>query len=291
MKDDLLLFFEKVLFESLKEKIRVQEFKLLSGGCINHAAKIITAKGAFFIKWNSSKWQKMFLRESEGLNLLQKNKTTDIPEIHGNGVIDDKSYLLLENIESKSAASLFWEQFGQKLSELHKITNRFYGLEYNNYIGTLEQNNIICDSWVPFFIENRLDAQIELAYEKDLVTTSFLKKFKNIYHKLPEILPEEQPSLLHGDLWSGNFISGKDGKPYLIDPAVYYGNREAEIAFTKLFGGFSPLFYDSYHESFPLQPNFEERVEIYNLYYLLVHVNLFGTSYLSSVISTVNSLQ
>lgn len=291
MKEDLIFFFEKALYKGLKKDIKVEAYSLHSGGCINQAARLNTSAGSYFIKWNSAKWNKMFSLEYAGLQLLKETDTVAIPEVYGKDSIADYSFLILEHIESKTADPIFWEHFGNIMADLHRNKEDYFGLNYDNFIGILNQKNTFSNSWVQFFIENRLDPQIELAYKNNLISTSFLKKFKNIYIKLPLILPEEQPSLLHGDLWSGNFISGKDGKAYLIDPAVYYGNREAEIAYTKLFGGFSPPFYASYHDNFPLQPNFEERVEIYNLYHLLVHVNLFGTSYLSSVISTVDSIQ
>jgi protein-ribulosamine 3-kinase len=177
------------------------------------------------------------------------------------------------------------------LAEIHKNTHENFGLEYDNYIGELPQKNTYAKNWVDFFIENRLEVQIGLAYYKRLIDENFLKKFKRTYPQLYKILPKEKPSLLHGDLWSGNVMVDTEGMPCLIDPAIYYGHREAEIAYSTLFGGFDSRFYSSYIENFPLQPGFEERKEIYNMYHLLVHVNLFGLSYLAPVERTVNKLQ
>ena len=134
-----------------------------------------------------------------------------------------------------------------------------------------------------FFIEGRLEKQIALAKNSGAIDSATVQQFNRLYNKLPEIIPEEKPSLIHGDLWNGNFMTGADGKAWLIDPAVYYGHREMDLAMTKLFGGFSTDFYESYNETFPLQKGFNNRVDIHNLYPLLVHVNLFGGGYLHEV--------
>lgn len=289
-ENDLGKFFEDA-FRVLKKEVKVKEFVFTSGGCINNAARITTNSGAFFIKWNNAENGKLFVAEAKGLQLLSKVKIIKVPEVIGYGELDNKIFLILEFIKNSIPQNHFWEDFGRLLSELHRSSNPLYGLEDDNFIGPLHQINSFKSSWVQFFIENRLDRQIDLAYNNGYVSESFLKKFKNIYIKLPDLLPEEKPALLHGDLWSGNFLVQANGRPCLIDPAVYYGNREIEMAFTKLFGGFDPLFYKAYQESFPMLPGFEKRVDIYNLYYLLVHVNLFGTSYLGPVERTVKVLQ
>ncbi|MEL7006538.1 MAG: fructosamine kinase family protein, partial [Bacteroidota bacterium] len=143
------------------------------------------------------------------------------------------------------------------------------------------------ESWIDFFIKERLEKQLRLAYSRELVDNNFLHKFRSLYLHLPNILINEPPSLLHGDLWSGNYLINSHGNASIIDPAVYYGNREIELAFTHLFGGFDSRFYQSYQEAWPLESGFENRMEIYNLYPLLVHVNLFGTSYLSGVLQVL----
>lgn len=291
MQNELLYFFENALQKCLNKDVKVIEYHSISGGCINNTARLNTSARPFFIKWNEVNKGDLFSAEAKGLQMLYNTKTISIPEVIGFGKLETKTFLILEFIESQLPGTQFWEELGSSLSELHKITNNCYGLDHDNYIGSLHQKNGFTTSWVQFFIENRLDIQIELAYHKGYISESFIKKFKNIYQKLPDILPEEKPSLLHGDLWSGNFLARSNGKACLIDPAVYFGNREVEIAFTKLFGGFDLQFYKVYNDCFPMLPGFDQRVEIYNLYYLLVHVNLFGTSYLAPVERTVKSLQ
>ena len=155
--------------------------------------------------------------------------------------------------------------------------------------GRFEQYNHPNSNWINFFIEQRLDVQVKLAIKSGAVDAGWEKKFEALYAKLPSLIAVEKPSLIHGDLWSGNLITDEKGEPCLIDPAVYYGNREADLAMTRLFGGFSGEFYSAYEEAFPLPPGAEGRVDLYNLYPLLVHVNLFGGSYVHSVESILRA--
>jgi fructosamine-3-kinase len=225
----------------------------------------------------------MFEAEAHGLNLLADKGLITIPHVIKYGCNDGKAYLLLEFIQSAYRQKHYWKSLGEQLAKLHRNTHGSFGLHFNNFIGALPQSNECMPSWIDFFVEKRLKVQAGLAYYNGLVGKDLLKKFERLYEKLPSILPEEQPALLHGDLWSGNVMVNSEGLPCLIDPAVYYGNREIELAFTQLFGGFDDDFYQAYQATFPLLPDFDERIEIYNLYPLLVHVNLFGRSYLSGV--------
>jgi len=156
-------------------------------------------------------------------------------------------------------------------------------LDHNNYIGSLHQSNQKHDKWVSFFIEERLNPQLKLAYDSGKINSSILEKFEVMFLVLEEIFPVEKPSLLHGDLWSGNLMTDNFGNPCLIDPAVYFGFREMDLAMTTLFGGFDSEFYESYQRINHLETGWQERFDICNLYPLLVHVNLFGEGYLSSV--------
>jgi fructosamine-3-kinase len=169
-------------------------------------------------------------------------------------------------------------------------TQKQFGLGNDNYISSLTQKNAQLDDWTEFFIINRLEPLISRAYYEEKINASFFSKFREIYPKLKGIFPKEKPALLHGDLWAGNVISDASGHPVLIDPAVYFGHREMDLAFSMLFGGFSDSFYEHYKEVFPIEPGFEERVQIYNLYPLLVHLLLFGTSYLPPIEKTVRRL-
>lgn len=182
----------------------------------------------------------------------------------------------------------FWIEFGHLLADLHKRSADHFGFEYNNFIGRLHQKNGQHKDWVDFFRKERLIPQIEMAYDAHHIDSKVQGQFEILFTKLNTLVPPEAPSLVHGDLWSGNFLVSSDSRPVLIDPATHYGHRETELAFTHLFGGFDQLFYKSYQECYPLSPGFEERIEIHNLYPLLVHLNLFGAAYLSGIRNTLN---
>lgn len=286
--EDQFQFFEGVLFETLGRDVHVNEYRLLQGGNINVTVQVDTNEGKYFIKYNTLNYEGMFEAEAQGLDLLREAEVVRTPEVINWGRRDGHDYLILENIECTKPGSDYWEVLGQNLAALHRNTNDSFGLAFNNYIGSLEQHNEPNPSWVNFFIEKRLNTQAGLAYYNDLISKEVYDKFQKFYKLLPDLLPDESPALLHGDLWSGNVIADNTGDPCLIDPAVYYGNREIELAFTTLFEGFDNRFYEAYHESFPLQPRFEERVPIYNIYPLMVHVNIFGTLYLPPVLRTLN---
>lgn len=256
----------------------------VSGGDINQACKIQTQAGAFFLKYNSAdRYPGMFRAEAAGLNLLKASGSVRVPEVLGSQESGKYGWLLLEYIEPGRPSSGFWEHFGRSLARLHKCSNRFFGLDHNNYIGSLPQSNKAQIDWCSFFIEERLEKQLALAHSNGLADASLTKHFGNLYKILPSVFSAETPSLIHGDLWSGNFICASNGLPCLIDPAVYYGFREMDIGMSRLFGGFAPRFYEAYDEAFPMKPDWQNRIEICNLYPLMVHVNLFGGSYLGSV--------
>ena len=280
--------FTEALKHILGINAKVLDMKHLSGGCINNAVLIRTDQGPFFVKWNHKEKLDMFLAEGKGLALLKDFGPFVIPEVLGIGVLGEKSYLILEFIESALPDNNYWETMGRNLAGLHHCYSDLFGLPYHNYIGSLHQNNTTKENWVDFFIENRLEAQLQLALNGGLITEEFLVSFRKLYPRMEDIFPMAKPSLLHGDLWSGNVMTASNGQPCLIDPAVYYGHREIEIAFTRLFGGFDTVFYDSYHEAYPMETGFDQRVDLYNLYPLLVHLNLFGSSYLGSIKRIIN---
>jgi fructosamine-3-kinase len=277
-------FFESILETTLGRPVKVSGTSFKSGGCINNALKLKTTEGAFFVKWQSGIPDDMFQMEAEGLDLLRRSGTIHIPEVYGFGQLEGKHYLLMENVESGPPSKDYWKNFGILLAEMHKSnTTARYGLQHDNYIGKLPQPNDAADSWIDFFIEKRLEFQLKLAVQNRLVDSSFVQRYRTLYKILPQLLPVDRPALLHGDLWSGNVMVTRDGHVCLIDPAVYYGHREIELAFTQMFGGFGYEFYAAYKDVYPLESGFEERVDIYNIYPHMVHVNLFGTSYLSGV--------
>lgn len=263
------------LGNALNTTITVNGESSIVGGCINNAIKINTNKGDFFVKWNTNSKANMFQSEYNGLKVLKDTNTIRIPNV----LCFDDDFLILEFIPPSNPNNAFWEVFGQKLALMHKQTHSKFGLDFDNYIGSLYQDNTQNKNWTEFFIQNRLQAQLSIGN----FSGTLLSDFDKLFQKLPNLFPNEKPVLLHGDLWSGNFLAKNGDTPMLIDPAIYYGNREMDIAMSKLFGGFNSDFYFAYNESRPLENGWEERIQICNLYPLLVHVNLFGGGYINQV--------
>lgn len=278
-------FIDQIISKNLNTSVKSSQ--TISGGCINNAYKIETDKGLFFLKWNKKEIIDMFRTEEKGLKLLNKHSPVHSPKALLYGKIDNKSYLLTEWIEKGVQKPIFWESFGRNLARQHKITWNQFGLDHDNYIGSLPQSNAQHKNWHSFFIEERLKPQLNLGASKGLIDTNIQHKFDILFNRLEDLIPDETPALLHGDLWSGNFMTNKEGEAAIFDPAAHYGHRETELAFTQLFGGFSSNFYNYYNQEYPLEPGFDERVDIHNLYPLLVHVNLFGGSYLSGIVQTL----
>ena len=279
----------EILNTQFKRELRIFAIKPVVGGDINAAAKLITSMGNFFVKWNdANKFPGMFQKEAKGLKKLKEAECIKIPEIIGADEAENYSFLLLEFIEQGKTHNNFWSEFGTSLAKLHQNTHDYFGLDHDNYIGSLHQSNAQHDNWITFFIEERLQTQLRLAYDSNLLNKDVLKATERLFKVLNEIFPKEPSALLHGDLWSGNFMIDFEGNPCLVDPAVYYGHREVDIAMTRLFGGFSNDFYSSYNNEWPMENNWEDRMDIYNLYPLLVHVNLCGGGYVSQVNSILS---
>ncbi|MCP4553762.1 MAG: fructosamine kinase family protein [Bacteroidetes bacterium] len=276
----------EILTFQFKRKVRIFSVQSVSGGDVNSAAKIVSSVGDFFVKWNDGrKFPAMFYKEFLGLKLLDKSQSIKIPKIVCEAKAGSYEFLLLEFIDEARADSKFWYKFGESLAKLHKNTAKDFGLDHDNYIGSLIQSNQKHSDWISFFIEERIQPQLKLAFDAQFTDRAILSAFKRLFTKLNEVIPKEPPALLHGDLWSGNFMITSQGDPCLIDPAVYYGHREVDISMTKLFGEFPLEFYEAYNATSPLDKGWKERLDIYNLYPLLVHVNLFGGAYVSQVFS------
>ncbi len=256
----------------------------LSGGCINHVHRITSSHGDFCLKFNQkASFPGMFECEAFGLNLLKESDTLRVPSVIHTGENGEYTYILLEFIASGKKISTFMEDFGHSLASMHLNSHDYFGLDHDNYMGSQPQSNVQHDQWINFFIEERLERQIAVARNSGHLVQEHIGSFQRLFARLERILPNEPPALLHGDLWNGNYMVSEEGKACLIDPAVYYGNREAELAMTTLFGGFDPAFYESYHETYPLQKGWKERLPLYQLYPLLIHLNIFGRSYLGSI--------
>lgn len=283
--------YEQVISETLGPMAQLKSASLVAAGNHNQGIRLETTEGYFFLKLNFDHERDILAKEAAGLQKLRKSTFLKIPQTIGFGRILDYNYLLSEFIPSSRQQLDYWENLGLGLAQLHLNSAKKFGMETDNYIASLPQKNHQFDNWQDFFIEQRLEPMLGKAYFDRLIPLDFLKKFQTIYPKLASIFPKEKPVLLHGDLWSGNVICDSEGQPCLIDPAVYYGHREMDLAFSKLFGGFDSRFYESYESIVPLEPDFESRMGIYNLYPLLVHLNLFGTAYLPGIEKIVKRFQ
>jgi len=286
---------QKYLSRILNEKFQAADstihYQQIGGGCINDCFKVsISDSHRFFLKINSAiKFPGLFEKEKHGLELLGAKKLIRVPNPLHCEIFEGEQILLLEWIETGLKTVEFWKSFGEQLAKLHSNTwldrdgQTIFGLTEDNYMGSLVQQNTVHQSWIEFFIHCRLQPQIKLAQEKNLLGINQIKGFEKFYSRLPQIFHEENSSLLHGDLWSGNYMCDENSQPVLIDPAVYYGHRSVDLGMTILFGGFDKEFYDAYNYYYPFPKNYYEQWNAANLYPLLIHLNLFGMSYLSQI--------
>ncbi len=286
------------LVELFGTSVAIAETDRLSGGDINKAYGLTLTNGKhIFMKANAKQNAAFFTAESAGLTAIAKTGAISTPEILCTGTDDGEdvgySFLLLKFIKSGKRNKDYWIDFAHNLAAMHKTDTSVYfddggkfGFFQDNFVGARPQINTPCDSWISFFRDNRLVPQFKAADSYfDEADRSLITKLLD--HLEDFMIEPEKPSLLHGDLWSGNVMCGPDGKAMLIDPAAYVGHAEADLAMTELFGGFPPEFYEAYREAKPLQSGYENRRDLYNLYQLLNHLNLFGPSYLGPVKSIV----
>lgn len=266
-------------------KRRPINFIPVFGGCISSAYKLSFEDGEeLFCKISKHKTP-MFFCENEGLLELKKDKVRVPSVIH-----TDDQFILMEYIQNGRADKDTFYNLGKNIAELHKIKMKYFGFKEDNFIGSNPQKNPFSSSWVDFFFENRLKFQYKLAESKKLLNLEIKQGFKLLEKKIHKIIENEgEPSLIHGDLWSGNILVDKSSKAVLIDPAVYYGNREAEFGILTLFGGSIGVeFFRGYNESYLLSDGWEERNKIYQLYHILNHLNLFGKGYWPQIIEILN---
>ena len=280
MNSDFKIQLSEILNESITEVSPVH------GGDISQAYRIDTPNNSYFLKTNrNANASKMFQAEAYGLQLIHDINTIKTPKVLVCDSFQNTSFLLMEFIERKLPSKKNFENLGNQLAELHKRTSEYFGLHQDNFIGNLPQSNKPHKNWVNFYTNERLLPQLELAKQKHLLSDNECPSAKHIEESLNPLFENIKPSLLHGDLWRGNYLISKEDTPYLIDPAVYFGHHEVDIAMTKLFGGFGDDFYKAYHRVLPQDSKTASRIDIYQLYYLLVHLNLFGSSYYGSVVS------
>ncbi|RYZ06755.1 MAG: hypothetical protein EOO73_14485 [Myxococcales bacterium] len=277
------------LSEALRRALgeEVQGARRLSGGDINEAFELSLSSGArVFLKTNAQASVRMFPAEAHGLEWLRAAGALRIPRVLAvsAGHEGEPSFLVLELLTPGRQVRNFDERLGHGLSELHRFGAARFGLERDNFIGSLPQRNREHDSWAEFFWHERLAPQLQRAIESGRAGAALQGSFERLRARLPELLgPSEPPARLHGDLWGGNLHVDEQGAPCLIDPAAYAGHREVDLAMMRLFGGFGERVFRAYEEAYPLAPGHAERTALYQLYPLLVHVNLFGGTYAESV--------
>ena len=281
-----------LLSEDVAAAIRSQlgnlhSIKPVSGGSINQCYQIKTDTGLFFLKVNSADMPPdFFLAEAEGLKRIRKTGAIAVPDVIAHGKAGREIFLILDWINSAGRDNSQY-LLEQQLAKMYTHKAENFGLDHDNYIGSLGQKNQWNISWYEFFVTRRLEPQLKLAVDKNLISSPVKDGIITMLTKLQTLFPPEPPSLVHGDLWSGNYIIDTLGTPFLIDPAVYFGNREMDIAMSTLFGGFTADFFQGYNDEFPLQSGWQDRLDIWNLYPLLIHLNLFGAAYLASINATL----
>jgi fructosamine-3-kinase len=262
----------------------------IGGGDINQAARVVAGGRTLLVKWHdhppapAAGWRSLFGAEAAGLKLLASANAVRVPEVVAYDDADNgaPAYILMEWIErGNGGQAAAGEALGQGLAALHRTTTPAYGLEYGNYCGATPQDNRWSNSWIEFYGQRRLGFQMALAGQRGLLPKRRRDRLERLIDRLDTWIDERacRPSMLHGDLWGGNWLVDSAGQPVLIDPAVYYGDREAELAMCRLFGGFPREFYLAYDVAWPPAPDRDDRIPLYQLYHVLNHLNLFGEGY------------
>lgn len=268
---------------------QAHSFSSCQGGCIHQSWICSDGDRSFFVKSHDLEAEAMFTAEADGLRAMAEADALRTPKVIGQGTAAGQSFLVLEALDLNGRpSSNSWSKMGDGLAALHRISGPSYGWDSDNFIGKTSQANRRCDSWAEFFVTQRLRPQFDMAQ-----TNGFsFPDTEGLMNWAADLLADHQPapSLLHGDLWSGNTGFDSSGEPAIFDPAAYHGDRETDLAFTEFFGGFAPEFYAAYRKASPLEPGYEQRRDLYNLYHVLNHANLFGGGYASQAQSMMRAL-
>lgn len=277
--------------DAVQDDFQINRQRSIGGGSINDAYVIDNGSQQYFVKLNSPHQEDMFAAEAEGLIELNKADAIKVPKPLCWGSTSSSSYIVMDFIEEGNSTSQSQRKLGQQLAEMHRYTSKTFGWHRNNTIGSTPQPNQIANDWIDFFKMQRLGFQLDLAAQKGY-GGRLQKDGEKLLSKLECFFYSYTPqaSLLHGDLWSGNYTFDTHGDPVIFDPAVYYGDREADIAMTELFGGFGPDFYAAYNDNHPLDSDYQTRKTLYNLYHIINHLNLFGSGYLSQAEGMISRL-
>jgi fructosamine-3-kinase len=280
-QDVISLCLEK-LSELNGSRVTSKSSQPVGGGCINQALRMATSAGDFFIKWNVSAPSDMFQKEAAGLNEMAEadNQFLVIPKvIWATKSNQQPGILLMEYLQPAINTNGYDEKLGRGIARLHRKTAANFGFHHNNYCGTTIQDNTWTDHWTEFFAHQRIWTLVQQIKNSRGMLAGELKIYERLVSKIPQLLSHQTvPSLIHGDLWSGNYLYTAKGSA-LIDPACYYADREMELGMMQLFGGFSVKVWNAYQEEFPLPDGWQERIHLYQLYHVLNHHLLFGGSY------------
>ncbi|NEQ32570.1 MAG: fructosamine kinase family protein [Leptolyngbya sp. SIO4C5] len=264
--------------QKIGQPFEVRDRRSVGGGSINQAYAISDGEQTFFLKLNQASQVAMFEREALGLKEIADSHTIRAPRPLCWGTADSSAYVVMEWLDLGAGNNQAWQKMGQQLAAMHRVeSDRGFGWHQNNTIGSTPQPNPWTADWLAFYQEHRLQYQFQLAKRRG----GHFPQAGALLSALPELLAghDPRPVLVHGDLWSGNAAITAAGEPVLLDPAVYYGDREVDMAMSELFGGFPAAFYQSYNEAYPLEAGYSRRKVLYNLYHILNHFNLFGGGY------------
>lgn len=265
----------------------IKQKSIVTGGSINDCFHIeFKNKQSLFVKQNkASEFPGMFEAEAKGIRLMRSAGLL-CPEVIKTQVEEDHQFLVLSFHPKSTANTIQWENAGKMLARMHQTSNDKFGLDHSNFMGSLVQTNDYADSFVEFFVLQRLLPQVRIARDSGALNDRHSRHFENLFNRLENLIPTEKPAFVHGDLWTGNFHPSTEGV-YFIDPAIAFSHREVDLAMTTLFGQVSEAFYRGYEEEFPTEKHLTERFPLYNLYPLLIHLNLFGNSYRTDIEATL----